>query len=455
MENTQIPQVQTMGRTRQEVSVIVQEELEIAGVTEATFVALKEKATKLASIGINNPSDLAAVQRVITEGNRLCSTISTAIEPGKKWAYSLHKAYTSNENEFLGTVKAIIDPLKAIKEAYNAEQERIEAEKREAQERAIRERLVAIEGFGFSRRTGMPGADDYCTNGHTTVPIPTITGCDDTEWGNLIRGIEMAWQEEQDRAAAEAERVRLEQEAQAARERALAEERAELDRKAKAINDAILTIRKNELLAMGCVETEGPPGYKYMNVVFDGNGVLQTLWTLSTDVLANYEDQSWQRVIADVKEKLEEVKALNEKQAQVIAEINRQEEAERIRAGELQDIGAELLEYPALPLHQYDEEKWKEETEAVKRRVSERVERRLKQEEEEAEAIRQAYAKRMEQEAEERAAQEADRKKRLSDVERWDEWMQAIENSAPTLVSAQGQHAVARVLKHVREISIH
>lgn len=245
------PTTQTKGRARQEVSVVIQEELSIAGVTESSFVALKEEAAALATLDPKSDADVAALQRVITKGNGLKSTISDAIEPGKKWAHALHRAYTGNENEFLGTVDAIIDPLKAKKAAYVARKEQAAQEELEAQEAAIRARLVAVEQYGFTKRTGTEGAADYYTNGATTIEMYTITMSDDTVWGNVIRGVEMAWNEAQAQMA-EQERLVLE-EAQRLfdQQQQMAERERKFKEQQDAFNAKINEARKNELMAMG------------------------------------------------------------------------------------------------------------------------------------------------------------------------------------------------------------
>lgn len=264
--------LQTRGRARQEVGIVIQEELAIAGVTESSFAALREEADALSTLEPKSDADIAALQKVITKGTRLCTTISEAIEPGKKWAHALHKAYTSNENEFIGTVKAIIEPLKAKKGTYVARKEQEEREALEARERLIRARFTALEGFGFTRRTAMAGGEDLYINGETTIAVAYVTAADDMVWGNVLKGIEIAWNEEQDRIkaaeeakAAEAERIRLAQEDIERKQRELKEQQDAFNAK---INEA----RANEMVSIGmyrkpngnCVYlTEEGRGYTY------------------------------------------------------------------------------------------------------------------------------------------------------------------------------------------------
>jgi len=236
-EQAEIPQQQTKGRIREEVSLRVQEELSIAGITESSFAALKSEVDAIKEMDINNDKDLGAVQAVITKCVRMKKAISDAIEPGKKWAHSLHKAYTSNENEFVGAIEKIAAPLLAKKAAYVGAKEQAELERAQAEEARIRERLMAIEGYGFSRRTGARGMDDhYANTSGTVLTMAQVTTSGPDEWTNLLRGIEAVWNEERDR-------VRLLEEQQQERERKLAEERAELDRREKAMKEAVKAIQ--------------------------------------------------------------------------------------------------------------------------------------------------------------------------------------------------------------------
>ena len=446
-DQTTIPQQQSKGRIREEVSLRVQEELSIAGITEASFAALKSEVDAIKDMDINNDKDLGAMQAVITKCVRMKSAVADAIAPGKKWAHSLHKAYTSNENEFIGTIEKIAAPLLAKKAAYVGAKEQAELERAQAEEARIRERLVAIEKYGFTRRTGAIGMDDHYANaGGTVLTMAQVTTSAPDEWANMLRGIETAWKEEQDR-------VRLLEEERLERERKLAEERADLERREKAMNDAVKTIRKNELLALGCVEATDF-GADYIKVVYPlhgDDGPMQSNWSLPVEVLSSYDAETWNRVLADVKWSLAEAAQLR-KEAIARVEMERAlQESERARTGELQELGADRIEYPALPLHQYDEEAWQLEVGLVKNRVEVRKQRQAAQKLAEEEAVRVAYAKKMKEEAQAQAEAEAARKLRLSDVERWDEWMQAIEDSAPTLASAQGTHAVKHLLSYIKD----
>lgn len=327
---TAIPAMQSVGRTRQEVGLLVQNELEIAGVTESTFVALREEATALADMNPASDADAAALQKVITKGVRLCGTISSAIEPGKKWAYSLHKAYTSNENEFIGTVKAIIEPLKAKKAAYVARKEMLAQQELEAQERVIKARFVAIEDFDFVRKTGTEGREDYYSNGTTTLEIHQVSMAGEEEWKNIIRGVELAYNEEQDRkkeaervAAEEAERVRVAKEDLERRER-------EMKEKEERMNAQVNEVRKNELLALGCVDTEDG----FIRVASVGLGVVHSFAEEAIDNLYSYTDAEWivvresaEQSVKKVREIQEEAKAAAERQALIDSRVKALKEA--------------------------------------------------------------------------------------------------------------------------------
>lgn len=311
-EEATMPTTQTPGRARQEVGLLVQEELQIAGVTESSFVALKEEAQALALADINSDADAQAIQKVITKGVRLCTTISAAIEPGKKWAHQLHKAYTSNENEFLGTVKAIIEPLKQKKEAWVSRKEQAEREELEKQGAVIKGRFAALEGFGFTRRTGV-GREDYFSNGSTEIEIMAVSSANDEVWTNMLKGIETAYREEQDRkeAAERAEEearegIRRQQEEHEAKARALKE-------KEDALNARINEARKNELLALGCEiwvsdvvggDPETLIGEEERIGVANSNGTIR--FALYADALHEHADAQWADELLAAKAAVEE-----------------------------------------------------------------------------------------------------------------------------------------------------
>lgn len=249
-EETTIPTSQTPARTRQDIGVLIQDELSIAGVTESSFAALKEEAQALSLMDVSSDADAQAIQKVITKGVRLCSTISATIEPGKKWAHQLHKAYTSNENEFLGTVKAIIEPLKQKKEAWVAKKEQAEREELERQQAVIKARFAALEVFGFTRRTGV-GREDYFSNGTTELEIIAVSSANDEAWAIMLTSAQEAYNDEQDRIKA-AEAARLADEERVKKEAAeLEARRKELEAREAAMNARINEARRAQLIAAG------------------------------------------------------------------------------------------------------------------------------------------------------------------------------------------------------------
>ena len=456
-DETTIPATQTKGRARQEVSVIIQDELQIAGVTEESFTALKAEVAALPP-----DADIASLQKLITKGNRLISTISDAIEPGKKWAHALHKAYTSNENEFIGTVKAIIDPLKEKKAAYQAEQERIEREQNEAREARIRERLVAIEGYEFVRRTGSQGEDDYYMNaGGTRLPMTQVTMSGDEEWANIIKGIEIAWNEEKERKEAaeaaareEAERIRLAQEAIEEGQRRLKEQQ-------DAFNARINEARRTELSLAGCY-FEHDHGIRLSIDEF-----------VPFNMVYSIDDERWAAYMAVAQEtKAERDKVLRqlEEQAKREALI-----AERVKA--LKEAGWEgvfveeidgntyihvmLVSSEALNGH-WDEMFLWDDADSIARNIElskaelarrKKVEQdRIAAEAVEAERKRVALQAKLDEEAriyneKTQRREEQERKAKLTDLDKWNEWVASIKASAPKLSSEIATHAVGRVLK--------
>ncbi len=458
---TPSPATQTRGRARQEVSLIVQDELSIAGVTEETFAALKEEAAALSTIDPKTDAEVSALQKVITKGNNLKSTISTAIEPGKKWAHALHKAYTGNENEFLGTVDAIIAPLKAKKAAYVAEKERLEQVERERKEAAIRERLVAIEGYDFVRKTGAEGREDFYTNGITVVEMSAITMSDDEVWNNLLNSLRMVWEEgqaakvEKERLAAEeAERLRLAQEA-------IERQQRELKEKQDAFNKQINEARRNELLALGCIDTKDG----FIRVATISNSVVHSFAEERIDGLYLYSDLEWivvresaEKTTAEVREMQEKAQAAADREHLIAKRAKALKEAGWVESPHpqtqdphigLSEGGAEFTKVIAIDLlYQQSDETFSNLIDAGRAELA----RRKKAEEDRiaAEAVA-AEQERVRREAERVEKDKRDREAKMSDVDKVLAWMQVIAANAPELNSAVGKHAVTRLTKYVTE----
>lgn len=127
------------------------------------------------------------------------------------------------------------------------------------------------------------------------------------------------------------------------------------------------------------------------------------------------------------------------------------------RANEVKAIGANGMEAPMRPYAQYDDADWTARMEALKADVEARKvkeaqaaakaeeERKANEERIWAEAVE---AERVRVEAAERAAiaVAAERNARMSDKQKWGEWMETIRGTVPEMRSAAGKNAVARVL---------
>lgn len=254
------------------------------------------------------------------------TTITKICKAGREYAIAEQKAWIAAERENIAAFSSQEAALKAKKEAWIAHKERVEREALEAQERAIRARFTALEGFGFTRRTAMAGGEDLYTNGETTLAIAYVAAATDEVWNNLIKGIEMAWMEQQDRLkaeeearAAEKERIRLAQEA-------IEEGARKLKEQQDAFNAKINEARKNELLAVGCevgIDALGTPiiGAK----IPGGFGHAAILADLHT-----FSDEQWTPIPQRFKEEVE-MYAASAKQQQAAADRERLI-AERVKA---------------------------------------------------------------------------------------------------------------------------
>lgn len=482
-----------------------------AGVTDERIAQLKEHALKFDyeynTKAERNAADTARkqIRQVRLIGEKNMDRIHSRYTALWKLSNELKKRVLPRLNE----PESIIE--KRIAE-FDAEQERVAREAAEAEARMIRERVIALEGFGFSRKAGaFPEPDTFVNGSGTVITTAQVEVKDEQVWTNLIRGVEQVWQEENDRREAEERRVAEERTAREEEERRLAEQRAEIERKQAELNKTINTIRKNELLALGCVE--------------DGDAVTCRVddpvrprsFSFFVPALHNHSDIEWQERLAYARGVVAEKKHADDRRAAALEQERLQKEAERIRIGELQDVGALPDEYPALPLHQYDEERWKEEVRMVRALVDKREEDTRKEllitermkalmaagwdddggslalylmgggptpseitpkeflheftndefhamlergraelarrEEEKAEAIRKQERERIAAQQEQERKDAERRAAQMTDIEKWEAFIALIESSAPKMESPIGNHAVGRVIKGLREMS--
>lgn len=448
-EETTIPTSQTPARTRQDIGVLIQDELSIAGVTESSFAALKEEAQALALMEVSSDADVQALQKVITKGVRLCTTISATIEPGKKWAHQLHKAYTSNENEFLGTVKAIIEPLKQKKEAWVARKEQQEREELERKEAVIKARFAALEGFGFTRRTGV-GREDYFSNGSTELEILAVSSADEGVWANMLKGIETAFKEEQDRIEATERAKRDEEERARTAAAELEKRRMEVEAKEALMNARVNEARKNELLAIG-LEMIGD------NIGISARG--KELFNLAAYRLHEIPDAQW----ADELLAAKAAKAANE-EAEARAALEQGRYNRMRNAG----YGSECDDREGGECHftmTFDGRPWNithhdcyalsdEEFDKLLNNAGVEANRRK---EAELQAARAKAVKdeqeRVMREVKEAREKEEDRQRRMNDAQRWEEWTKNVEKNAPRMASEIGKHAVSRVIEGMEKMT--
>lgn len=431
----------SQGRLRQEVGLVVQQELEIAGITEASFSALKEEAQAVATIEVTDEDTLAQVQNVITKCVRMRSTIKGAIEPGKKYAHQLHKCYTSNENEFTSTVDAIEAPLKEKKMAFLAEIDRKRKEAEEAEQRRQQERRTFAMQCGF-----IPDLHEW-VNGTTRITGSQLITQDAEVWKTLERSM-LAIKEEAEakKLAEEEEREKL-LEAQADLER----RQKELEEREKKMREAMNTSRRNELMALGCVEYV-KNGFPFIGI----NG----LWSLPPDNLHAFSDAEWESKLLAAKLAVEERNlALKEAQEREAREALIADRVKRLKEAGWEDNHDRicLMENgnKAADFYPHVLADWREDDVDVliQRGQAELARREAARQEQlriEAEA---AARKRLEEEAARKERDEAERQAKMGDAEKWEEFVEAVKAAAPKMSSSIGQHAVKYVVDTVEKVT--
>jgi hypothetical protein len=435
----------SQGRLRQEVGLVVQQELEIAGITEASFSALKEEAQAVATIEVTDEDTLAQVQKVITKCVRMRSTIKGAIEPGKKYAHQLHKCYTSNENEFTSTVDAIEAPLKEKKMAFLAEIDRKRKEAEEAEQRRQQERRTFAMQCGF-----IPDLHEW-VNGTTRITDNQLITHDAEVWKTLERSMRGIWEEAEERRRYKEAKMLADAEALRQQEADIARRQKELEERGEKMREAMNTSRRNELMALGCVEYV-KNGFPFIGI----NG----LWSLPPDNLHAFSDAEWESKLLAAKLAVEERNlALKEAQEREAREALIADRVKRLREAGWEDNHDRicLMENgnKAADFYPHVLADWREDdvdvliqrgqAELTRREAARQEQLRL-----EAEA---AARKRLEEEAARKERDEAERQAKMGDAEKWEEFVEAVKAAAPKMSSSIGQHAVKYVVDTVEKVT--
>ena len=441
----------------EQVDGVVQDKLAKANITEYALAALKDEASTVPAV-VTNDAELKRVQGLITKATNMRTTAVRICEQGRRPAIMLQKAWISREKEVVGMIKAIEDPLVAIKQAYLDEQARKEEEERQRIEAEKVARYMALQEMGFTRIMDPIGGDYYTLAG-TVIRVADIDSYETTAWGITLKQAEVVAGEERDRKEAEAKKAEEERIAREEAERKLREQQEELDRKMAQMREMQLSIRKAKLIEAGCEEwhTGG------MVVSFQSD----ILFTIGRNDLHNITDEQFSEkltaaklAVEDKKQREQKIKEFAEQQARHAERLRKiGERTDRLKAAGWVHVDGKPEPYMALMdengsvtktvLYEGDHgiagapdediDQWVAMGEEVKAVIRKREEEAM------AERIRKEEAERIERDRIAKEQAEADRKAKMSDAQKWEEWKAVIIASAPKMDSAIGRHAVKRV----------
>lgn len=440
----------------QQVDVVLQDKLEKSNITDHTLSALKAELTEIAAIKVEDKKSLALVQGGITKAVNIRNNIVRICKKGREAALMEQRAWIAKEKELVGVVEAMEKPLVALKEAYIAEQDRIEREELERKEAEIKSRFAAIEGFGFTRRTGV-GREDYFSNGKTEVEIADISTADEEAWAMLADSLERDWRIEQERLKAEEEAKRQEEERMRKEAAALEARMKELQEREAAMNARVNEARKNELLAVG-LEMIGD------NIGIGARG--KELFNLAAYRLHEIPDTQWADELLAAKAAVEERNLWLAEKEEAEAKAYR----ERVRYARMTEAGysSECGDAPGdkcFFTFSFNGEPWSMQHEEcyalsdqdfdmlINRSIAEhnrRKEVEIKAAKEQA--VKEEHERIM-REAKAAREKEEERIRQLSDAQRWEEWVMAVSKSAPRMASEIGKHAVKRVLDGIGKMT--
>jgi len=356
---------------------------------------------------------------------------------------ALWKRSNAAKSEKLAWVGGPEAKLKPFVQAYEEEQARIRKEEEERVQAMKEERKNELLALGYTFVPGPPA--HMFVLGEVSITMREVLEDDHETWTNKFRTLrshaetvaETRRQEEEERRAFQAA---LDEQAEANRQ-----EEARLQAEREELQKQKGMARMDRLWAIGA-QLKGNTWF------LPGDAELA-----SDQFLMGCEDQHFT-------DQIEHAKGLIEADAR-----KKEIEAERKkvnaeRCAELLNMGCEVrgdyigvflptghigVNFRGDNLHSILPAKWEEDKEFVAKALKKKAELA----EAEKERIRTEERERIKREEQQAAEKEKERQAALSDVQLWEQWMEAIRTSAPKLTSATGTHAVKRVLKHLEDLS--
>lgn len=253
----QVSNPTTQGDVNQAVSLVVQDKLQRAGITDQTLSELKAELDDLSKIEVVDEASFKLIHGGTMKATSARTTITKICKAGREYAISEQKAWIAAERDTISSFSAQEAALKAKKDGWIAHKERIEREAMEARERAIKSRFVAIEALGWQRKTQSDGEDTYELGG-SVLKTTDISMAVDEGWDNILRSAmavseEVEAKREAERIAAEEAAKQAEQEAERIRlaQEAIEEGARKLKEQQDAFNAKINEARRAQLITAG------------------------------------------------------------------------------------------------------------------------------------------------------------------------------------------------------------
>ena len=405
-----------------EVSLAVQTKLADANITEAHLANLKAELLPLAAEPITDDARAALVKGALRKVSNTKGIIERICKVGRRPALLAQRAWIAAENELTAVTEEIQKPLKARMdewEAIAAAKQAEEVARWTAKINARKERMATV-GFRFN-----PLTKEYELPGFASINEEGVIGLnvDDLQFAEWLLDLERQVtehrerQEEEERtrriaAEALAEKQRVEADRIAAAQAELARKQNEMDAREAAMNAKVNEARKNELIAAGMTLDDPDDGLPF------GPSLVLVDMYLPVYNLHSMTDEQYAKALGEAKEQAAELEQHNKQMVEVERIRREQQEKERLAR----------------------EEQMK--AEAAERAVAEERER--------AQRLRDA-----EEEAAARAAQkEVERIASMGDkglVEQLSAYLVCA--PVPDLHTAVGQHGMARVRKHLVDLT--
>ena len=435
------------------VEITLEEELNKAlvkaNITEEVLEALNKKASEAAK-PIENHAQYLQVKEVNKEIAKVRLVGQKNLQAIDRRRIDRNAYERDKVQELMAKIQQPELILAGVLAPWEKEQKRLvqEEQDRVAALKEGRKSILTELGFVF-----VPGPPEnrYELEG-VSVGLSDVMNDDHLTWSNKMLTYRSHGEEVQARKEKEfqqkANEERLAAEKRREEEDKLAKERAELDAQKEQIVKMVTSARKSELAGLGLKEHAGG----LMSLMRKGEEFEHRVYDVNLSGIGELSELEWFEVLegvnlaikkeAEALKQLEKAKLLSSRKSLLI-EHGWEVEGHGVSLETEKTMNTFINDETILSMSQ-------EELDGFAQQGDKEIARRK---EEVRIAEEKAEKARLEEELAYRKNVERERQEGLSDLERWNEWVQAIENCKPMMSSAIGKQSVKDLSTHIEKMT--